>query len=131
VVSFEEQPLAMVIHTTFPDFLLFLYVHVAHIDNTYDPLEISTIKAKMSSLFPEGVDIERKLYQTIREYNAFDQAKINELWQDSFNHFHQNGQTRSSKLYEDVSEIVNADGSVHPMELEVLRRLKSLIDDKA
>jgi uncharacterized tellurite resistance protein B-like protein len=131
VVSFAEQDRAMVIHSTFPDFLLFLYVHVAHIDNTYDPLEISTIKAKMSSLFPEGVDIERKLYQTIREYNAFDQAKINDLWQDSFNHFQQNGDARASRLYEDVSEIVNADGAVHPMELDVLRKLKSIIDAKA
>ena len=118
----------MVIHSSFADFILFLYVHVAHSDNTYDPLEISTIKAKMSTLFPEGIDVERKLYQTIREYNSFDKSKLADLWNDTFEHFKKDKDTVSTKLYEDVRDIVSADGKIHQLEAEMLKRLKILID---
>jgi uncharacterized tellurite resistance protein B-like protein len=121
----------MVIHSSFSDFLLFLYIHAAHIDNTYDPQEISTIKAKMSVLFPEGIDIERKLYRSIREYNEFDRSRINELWKDTFEHFRHDKDAVTSKLYEDVREIVHADGRIETSEADLLLKLKRIIDQHA
>lgn len=118
----------MVLHSSFADFVLFLYVHVAHIDSTYDPKEILTIKSKMSALFPEGTDLERKLYQTIREYNEFDRNKIGELCRDSFAHFGKDIAAKNTKLFEDVKEIIDADGKVHELEAEALKALKNLIE---
>jgi uncharacterized tellurite resistance protein B-like protein len=118
----------MVIHSSFPDFVLFLYIHVAHIDNTYDPKEISTIKSKMSALFPTGTDLEKKLYQAIREYNNFDRSHLDELCRDTLSFFQKDSATQKSKLYEDVQDIINADGEVHQLETNVLRKLKNMVD---
>jgi uncharacterized tellurite resistance protein B-like protein len=118
----------MVIHSSFSDFILFLYVHVAHIDNTYDPKEIALIKSRMARLFSEGTDIERKLYQTIREYNTFDRKNINELIRDSFAFFSEDSETQKTKLFEDVKSIIEADGHVNELETEVFRAIKRIVD---
>jgi uncharacterized tellurite resistance protein B-like protein len=118
----------MVIHSSFSDFILFLYVHVAHIDNTYDPKEIASIKSKMGRLFPDGTDIERKLYQTIREYNTFDRNNINELIRDSFAFFSEDSETQKTKLFEDVKSIIEADGHVNEQETEIFRAIKRIVD---
>jgi uncharacterized tellurite resistance protein B-like protein len=120
----------MVIHSTFADFVLFVYIHVAHIDNTYDPQELTLIKSKMRALFPEGTDLEKKLYQAIREYNSFDRSKISELCRDSFAKFGEDKETQKSRLYADVNDIINADGTVHELETDVLRKLKKMVDEQ-
>jgi uncharacterized tellurite resistance protein B-like protein len=118
----------MVIHSSFADFVLFLYVHVAHIDDSYDPKELSTIKSKMTKLYPEGTDVEKKLYQTIREYNKFDRSKINELCLDSIIHFKNDKQASESRLFDDVEDIIKADGEIHTLEAEALRKIRKMIE---
>jgi uncharacterized tellurite resistance protein B-like protein len=118
----------MVIHSTFPDFILFLYVHIAHTDDSYDPKEMSMIKSKMTKLFPPGTDLEKKLYQTIREYNSFDKSRITDLFRDTFAYFRTDSETRKSKLFADVTAIIEADGKVLPTEQEALFTIKRIID---
>ena len=118
----------MVIHSTFPDFVLFLYVHIAHSDDSYDPSEIGTIKNKMEKLFPAGTDLEKKLYQAIREYNTFDHARISELVHDTFAHFHEDDQTRKTRLFADVKDIMEADGKVLPTEREAFETIRKVIE---
>lgn len=117
----------MVIHSTFPDFVLFLYVHIAHSDDAYDPTEIATIKDKMKNLFPEGTDLEKKLYQAIRDYNAFDHARISDLIRDTFAHFADNANISSTKLFNDVKAIMEADGQVLPTEREAFEAITRII----
>ena len=38
----------MLLHATFPDFILFLYVHMSLADSSYDPSEMAAIKTKMN-----------------------------------------------------------------------------------
>jgi len=116
----------MVIHSTFSDFVLFLYIHLSNADSHYDPTELLVIKAKMTSLYEEDINFEKKLYQTIREYNAFDKTKLNKLFRDSFMYFKPN--KVKSKLLTDLHEIVNADGNVSPSENKALESLKEIID---
>ena len=52
----------MVIHSRFKDFILFLYVHMSRADESYDPIEMATIKKKITGLFEKNADIEKKLY---------------------------------------------------------------------
>ena len=70
----------MVIHDSFPDFLLFVYVHMSEADHNYDPKEMALIKKKMHALFPEGTDLEKKLYRAIRDYNNFDKSRLDALF---------------------------------------------------
>jgi uncharacterized tellurite resistance protein B-like protein len=120
----------MVIHSSFPDFVLFLYVHVAQLDHTFDPNEMSTIKAKMAKLFPEGTDLEKKLYQTIREYNRFDRSKINQLCEETLLHFKADGATLKSRLFKDFEDIIMADGQIHQLETRMLEKIRRIVDGK-
>jgi uncharacterized tellurite resistance protein B-like protein len=120
----------MVIHASFPDFILFLYVHMSRADDSYDPKELAAIKNKMNGLFSKGTDIERKLYVTIREYNSFDKNKLTELLSDSIKHF-SNDATVDVHLLNDLREIIQADGKVDHSEMNALEALKRMIDHHA
>jgi uncharacterized tellurite resistance protein B-like protein len=118
----------MVIHDTFADLLLFVYVHMSESDHNYDPSEMAVIKEKMKKLFPAGTDLERKLYHTIREYNSFDKSKLHTLLADSFEHFDKNGSSLKIDMIKDIKEIFTADGSINHDEAEALETLKEIID---
>lgn len=116
----------MVIHTTFADFILFLYVHISQADKTYDPAELGVIKSKMSALFPDGTDLEKKLYNAIRQYNSFDKSQLNTLFEDTIRHF--NRKEALQNVYADVQDIIRADGKVEASETNALEALKQIID---
>src|SRR5688572_20913264 len=111
----------MVIHNTFEDFILFIYIHMSHADNSYDPAELGAIKTKMSNLFPAEKNMEQKLYAAIREYNDFDKTKLREVLEGSFKYFSEQDNERLVKVINDLSEIVKADGKVDQDEERMLR----------
>ncbi|HEY9005669.1 tellurite resistance TerB family protein [Ohtaekwangia sp.] len=118
----------MIIHSSFPDFVVFLYVHLSQADSSYDPAELAAIKGKMATLYPTGTDIERKLYTAIREYNSFDKAKLADLFQKTVQHFGQEQQLHQNRLFDAMHDIVRADGKVEQSETRALETLKQLID---
>ena len=120
----------MVIHATLADFILFLYVHMSRADDSYDPSEIAAIKVKMNSLFEEGTDLERKLYGAIREYNSFDKSRLTELFAGSIEHFSKKS-TVEAHLFNDLNEIIQADGKVDQSERNALEVLKRIIDHQS
>jgi hypothetical protein len=99
----------MVIHSSFPEFILFLYVHIARSGSYYDPREIGIIKERMKQLFPAGTDMERKLYKAIREYNSFDASRITELLRDSLAYFNNDEATRKTRLYSHIATMIKSD----------------------
>jgi hypothetical protein len=117
----------MIIHSSFADFILFVFVHMSHADRSYDPLEMAAIKDKMKGFYPGDTDFERKLYLTIRQYNAFDKSKLNELLTDSFQHFNPDP-VLSSEVFRDLQEIMQADGAVNHSEKNALESVRRLID---
>ena len=118
----------MVIHSRFSDFILFLFVHMSHADETYDPYEMATIKTKISGMFDDDTDIERKLYLTIREYNSFDKVELPQLFQDSFKHFGEDESIQKNTFFDDLTEIMQADGKVVHAEKKALQALKEIIE---
>jgi uncharacterized tellurite resistance protein B-like protein len=118
----------MVIHKSFKDFVLFLYVHMSRADESYDPHELATIKKKMEGLFTSGTDVERKLYTTIREYNSFDQSMLSGLFEATFKHFDQDTSVMKNNFYKDLNEIMMADGKVDDAETKALKALQGIID---
>lgn len=115
----------MVIHNSFADFILFLYVHMSQADKSYDPTEMVVIKSKMANLFQEGTDFEQKLYSTIRQYNSFDKSKINALVKESILHFKKN---EFDSIYQDIQDIISADGQIEASEASALDTLRQIID---
>src|SRR5688572_26690044 len=118
----------MVIHSTFKDFILFLYVHMSRADENYDPNELATIKKKIGGLFEKDADIEKKLYIAIREYNSFDRAKLTTLFNASFKHFQADESVLKNNFYNDLNEIMMADGKVELAETKALQALKEIIE---
>jgi len=116
----------MVIHSSFEDFLLFLYVHISRSDSSYDPKEIDVIQEKMKALYPGETDFEKKLYVTLRAYNAFDRTKLPELFDATLKHF--NADKSKEKILADLSDIIRADGEVLSAETNALNALKQTID---
>lgn len=118
----------MVIHTSFPDFLLFLYVHMSEADHNYDPAEMALIKKKMPALFPKGTDMEQKLYRTIRDYNNFDKSQLDSLFKDTFEKFKGANPELRENLFKDIQEIAGADGALNASESQALEALKRIIE---
>lgn len=118
----------MILHSSFPDFILFLYVHLSHADSSYDPAELAAIKEKMKKLFPADTDFEKKLYGTLREYNSFDKSNMSELLRDSFEHFNKTQQMSPGAVFDDMHEIIKADGKIIASETSALETLKQFID---
>lgn len=116
------------IHNSFPDFLLFLYVHMSEADHNYDPAEIALIKKKMLGLFPKGTDLEQKLYRTIRDYNNFDKNKLDALFKNTFEKFRGANPELRETLFKDIQEIASADGAINSSESQALETLKRIID---
>ena len=116
------------IHNSFPDFLLFLYVHMSEADHNYDPAEIALIKKKMLGLFPKGTDLEQKLYRTIRDYNDFDKTQLDTLFKDTFKKFRGANPELRETMFKDIQEIAGADGAINSSESQALEALKRIIE---
>lgn len=121
----------MVIHQSFADFVLFLYVHMAHADSDFHQTELGVIREKMSKLYPFESDLEERLEVAIKEYKAFDKNKLKILFKDTFNHFTNVKFAQKYKVYADMYDIINADGKIDESEAAALQELKEIIDISA
>lgn len=117
----------MVIHNSFADFVLFLYVHMAHADGDLHVTEVKVIKEKMGKLYP-GEDVDKKFTAALDEYNAFDKKNLNKLFQASFAHFDTIKFAQKYRVYGDMYDIIYADGKVLESETKALEELRDIID---
>jgi hypothetical protein len=101
---------------------------MSRVDESYDPNELATIKKKITGLFTPEIDVEKKLYATIREYNSFDRSKLSELFEATFKHFDQDSGVMKNNFYKDLNEIILADGKVDDAETKALKALQGIID---
>lgn len=121
----------MVIHQSFADFVLFLYVHMAHADSDFHQTELGVIREKMSKLYPFESNLEERLEVALKEYKAFDKNKLKLLFKDTFNHFTNVKFAQKYKVYADMYDIINADGKIEETEAAALQELKEIIDISA
>lgn len=122
----------MVIHNSFADFVLFLYVHMAHADGDFHETELSMVREKMPKLYhPEEVDLDVKLKKVIDEYNSIEKSELNKLFRDTFDHFRNVRFDQKYKVYTDLYDIIKADGKVLEAETKALKELKEIIDINA
>lgn len=118
----------MVIHKTFNDFVLFLYVHMAFADGEFHPLERDVIRGKMSKLFPDLTNTDKKLEDAVKEYHRVEKPKLINLIKETFHHFRAVKSVYKYRIYSDMYDIINADGKVDESETRALDELKQIIN---
>ncbi len=118
----------MVIHKTFADFVLFLYVHMAHADGDFHSSEKRVILEKIPRLFPEETDAAKKIESATIEYGKVGQDQITQIIRDTFKHFSEVKFNQKYKVYTDMYDIIHADGKVDESETHVLNELKEIIE---
>ena len=118
----------MVIHKSFADFVLFLYVHMAHADGEFHELEKGVVLEKMAKIFPKESNYEKKFDEAVSQYRSIDQSQVTIIIRDSFKHFDQVKFQQKYKVYTDMYDIINADGKVDESETKALNELKQIID---
>ena len=118
----------MVIHDTFADFVLFLYIHMAHADGVYHPAEKDVIAERIPRLFPTEPDVAAKLAKAETQYLATDKTKIESIIKDTFKHYSNVKFAQKYKVYTDMYDIIHADGKVDEAESRALNELKDIIE---
>jgi len=118
----------MVIHDNFADFVLFLYIHMAHADGVYHPAEREVIAERIPRLFPNDTDVIGRLARAEKQYSAVDKSKIDTIIKETFKHFHSVRFAQKYKVYTDMYEIIHADGKVEESETKALNQLKDIIE---
>jgi uncharacterized tellurite resistance protein B-like protein len=117
----------MVIHNTFSDFALFLYVHMAYADGELHDSEVEVIHKKMHKLY-QGQDPSGKFDEIHTQYSSFEKDNLKTLFHDTFAHFNQVKFTQKYKVYGDMYDIIYADGKVLESETKALDELRDIID---
>lgn len=118
----------MVIHKNFADFVMFLYIHMAHADGEYHPSEEKAILSKVPKLYPDEEDPSSKLKHAFASYKEVRPEEIKGIIHDTFHHFPHVKFSQKYKVYTDMFDIVHADGKVHEAEARALQELKEIID---
>lgn len=118
----------MVIHNSFADFVLFLYVHMAHADGDLHVTEVKVIKEKMTKLYPGITNVDARFAEALDTYNTFEKANLNKLFHASFAHFSNIKFSQKYHVYGDMYDIIYADGKVEESEKRALDELKEIID---
>jgi uncharacterized tellurite resistance protein B-like protein len=118
----------MVIHKTFADFVLFLYVHMAYADGEYHPKEHEVIIGKVPKLFPSETNPASLVVQAEEQYRGTDKSKVGLIIRESFRHFSSVKFSQKYKIYTDMYDIIHADGKVDESETMALNELKDIIE---
>lgn len=118
----------MVIHKTFADFVLFLYVHMAHADSDFHSDEQQVILKKIPKLFPKESNPAEKLAAAEKEYSNLEPSLIPSVIRDTFKHFSDIKFAQKYKVYTDMYDIINADGKVDESETAAMNELKEIIE---
>lgn len=118
----------MVIHDTFADFVLFLYIHMAYADGVYDPAEKKVIAERIPRLFPQESDVAGKLARAEKQYTSTDKGQLETIIKDTFKHFNSVKFAQKYKVYTDMYDIIHADGKVEESETRALNQLKDIIE---
>lgn len=118
----------MVIHKSFADFVLFLYIHMAHADSDFHVTEQQVILKKMTRLFPEETGLEQKLEKANEEYELLSPERIPGVIRETFALYKDVKFAQKYKVYTDMYDIINADGKIDESETEALNELKEIIE---
>jgi len=115
-------------YTSFKDFILFLYVHMAFADDHFDKTEEEVILAKMARLYPKEKDQTIKYEAFKKDYKTLDPNDVDQLIKNNFDQFSHVSFSDKYRVYREMYDIINADGVIDESETEAMDKLKKIID---
>lgn len=118
----------MVIHKTFSDFVLYLYIHIAFADGELHADEERVVLEKMNRHFPIEGDHKLRYAQRVAEYKEINPSLHHDIIRASFIHFDHIKFSQRYKIYADMYDIIHADGKVEESETKAVNELKEIID---
>lgn len=113
----------------YEEFLLFLLIHIANADHMFKLDEAIVILAKMEDLFDttDGVDKLLGIFMQMQdEYDSLSNEEIIKVIQSNFQKFDIQ-EEMADRLFNELYEVVNADGHIHENETKAIERIKQLI----
>ncbi|MFZ9981943.1 MAG: TerB family tellurite resistance protein [Cyclobacteriaceae bacterium] len=118
----------MVKHGKFQDFILFLYLHMAHADGSMNSQEEAVVREKMTKLFPEETDLNQTFELALAGYRETKKDDIPILIRETFEYFKEVKFSVKYRIYTDMYDIINADGKVEELETSALDLLRKVIN---
>ncbi|MFM7329808.1 MAG: TerB family tellurite resistance protein [Bacteroidota bacterium] len=118
----------MVIHEQFRDFVLFLYLHMAHADGSMHQQEESVVREKMKKLFSDDENPDAHFARVLGQYRDCPPDQLQAIIRDSFNHFSSITFAEKYRVYTDMYDIINADGRVDQSARSTLDQLREVIN---
>ena len=116
------------IYTSFKDFILFLYIHMAYADDHFDHTEEEVIMKKMKRLFPTQPNHGAKYEKFKEDYKSLSSSEVDQLIKNNFDNFSHVSFSDKYRVYREMYDIINADGVIDESETEAMDKLKTIID---
>ena len=111
--------------TSFKEYILYLYIHIAYADSHLHESERELIYERMKILFP-GEDPAVRFTEMAEKYIAEKEQSM-DIIKRAHEQFHNIQFYRKYKVFLDLYDIINADGVVHESEQEAMDKLKEII----
>ena len=115
-------------YTSFKDFILFLYIHMAYVDDHFHHREEEVILKKMSRLFPKEENQMIKYEQFKQDYKSLKSDEVDQLIKNNFDTFSHVSFSDKYRVYCEMYDIINADDVIDKLETEAMGKLKKIID---
>ncbi len=107
------------------EYLIFLFLHVAHADFTVKSSEINSIISKIDKNFPEAPD-PHSLFLDIKDmYENLNDDEIESTVVSNLHKF--DGELQPEKVIRDLHDIIASDGLIMENELKLFKKLKSML----
>lgn len=116
----------------YEEFLLFLLIHIANADHMFKLDEAIVILSKMEDMFDtdNGVDKLLSIFMQMQDdYDKLSNDQILEIIKNNFGQFDIKDEM-ADRLFNELYEVVNADGHIHENETKAIERIKKLVDKK-
>lgn len=114
---------------TYPEYLLFLFIHTANADYSFKGAEIDVILSKMEIYFQEdrtNEGLQNTFLKMKDEYDKLSDTDIRQVIYSNYRKFSIHGNNKD-RIFIDLHEIISADGYIHEDETRVIEELKSLL----
>ncbi len=106
------------------DFVLFVFLHMGHVDGSLHPTEKDTILEKMRTLFPTHSGLEEKFRLMESEYIKLGSEAAEVLIKSGSQSYSEIDRQKRIEIYTTLFDIINANGKVNSEETQTLRLLR-------
>ena len=114
---------------SYEEFVLFLLIHIANADHMFKLDEAIVILTKMEDMFDTEDGVDKLLSIFMQMQDSYDQLKDDDISGIIKSHLvkFKITQDNADRLFNELYEVVNADGHIHENETQAVERIKKLV----